>query len=116
MPYPTAAIIRNVRLRSEPFTVSRRDDTTSGSYGESISYTELNAPREILVSGMEESQQPTDAGENQSKRMTFYAVPSVDLQVNDRIEYAGQTYEVLAKTGHPSETDPSVYRYELDDV
>lgn len=116
MPFPTAAFKRAVRQHSEPLTVYRRSGASSGMYGQPTEYDELIEPRRLLMSGMEETQQETDAGENQSQRMVVYAAPGVDLRVNDRIEYRNNTYEVLTETGHPSETNTAVYRYELDDV
>lgn len=116
MPFPAPAFRRAVRQQSESVTVHRRDDTTGSNYGEEITYSQLSNNRDVFFGGVEETQQPTSAGENQSKRLVAYTEDNIDLQVNDRVDYGGSKYEVLTKTGHPSESNPSIYRYELDDV
>lgn len=115
MPVPGEAFKRRVRMHSELLTVHRRDDTTSASYGESLSYTELG-DRNICMAGLEESVQQTPSGERQAQRVAAYTTADVDLQPNDRIDYGSETYEVLTDEGKPTETDPAIYRYELDNV
>lgn len=115
MPVPGEAFFRFVQAHSEPLPVSRRDDTSSSSYGEGLPYSDVGT-RDICMAGLEESVQPTPAGERQSQRVVAYTSSDIDLIVNDRIDYGSEVYEVLTKEGKPTETDPSIYRYELDNV
>lgn len=111
-----------VSRNSNPQTVFRRDAGDSSQYGTDITYSELTDPRELMITGFEESRHPTDAGDRQSKRLVAYSGPSVDLQVNDRIEHGTDLdgnpdkFEVIAKIGRPHEGDPLVYRYEFENV
>lgn len=115
MPLPIAAFERFVRTHSEPLAVDRRDATDDTNYGESLTYSDLGE-REICIAGLEESVQPTPAGERQAQRVVAYTSPEIDLQLNDRISYGSETYEVLTKEGKPKESETAIYRYELDNV
>lgn len=114
MPAPAAAFRRMVNLNAEDLSVSRRDDTTSSSYGEGLTYSSVGTRRVCIVSTQENEQQ-TIAGERQAERIVAYADPDVDVQVNDRIDAGSETYEVTAQTAMPRESDPIIYRYDLDD-
>lgn len=111
---PAAALRRIVQMHSEPVTIERRDTSTTSSYGNDITYTTLPNDRSLYIDGVNESEQPTAAGEFQAMNVIAYSVPSEDIQVNDRFAHGSRTLEVVAKFGVPDDTDPIVYRYELD--
>lgn len=115
-PTPNPAFRRIIRMRAEPVPTKRRDTGASADYGTGPTYSALANDREVFIWGVQESQNPTGAGEQQSMRLTAYAVDTIDLRVNDRIQHGGEWFEVLSKEGKPNEMDTAVYRYELDNV
>ena len=107
-----------IRLYGRRVPVYRRDDSTSGSYGNSLSYTQVsgNGERLIYVSTVTETVDATDAGERQSGRLVAYTPKETDLRVNDRFDHGPKRVEVQAKHGRPNDYDPVVYEYDIDDV
>lgn len=108
------AIRRRAALYSSEITIERRDTAESGTYGSELQYTELQDPREIWISGLGESMQPTMAGERPSMVLIAYTLPDVDLIKNDRLQHDGAMFEVVEKYGMPNDTETVIDRYELD--
>jgi len=98
--------------------VYRRDDATSDTYGNSLSYTQVsgNGERLIYVSTVTETVDGTDAGERQSGRLVAYTPEETDLRVNDRFDHGPKRVEVQAKHGRPNDYDPVIYEYDVEDV
>lgn len=115
MNIPYGAFDRFVRKNAAPVEVSRRDTTEDGNYGSGLPYNSIG-DRNLLIASIEEVRQSTAGGDIQSRSLVAYATTDVDVQVNDRIEYQGDTLEIVASENKPHGNDAAFVRYELQDV
>lgn len=109
-------IRRFIHAQSDELDVQRQPDGSDNLYGTSADYESVGS-RIVAFGGIQESMQPTAAGEIQSQRLVMYSLPDEDIQVDDRLTHGDAgTVEVVAKFDLPNEQNPAVTRYELEDA
>lgn len=112
----TGPIRKTIRAQSTNIEILRQPSDSDNLYGTSSDYKSVGS-RAVAFGGIQESMQPTAAGEIQSQRLIMYSMPDDDIQVDDRLEHGNAgTVEVVAAFDLPNEQNPAVTRYELEDA
>lgn len=115
--FPTGHLREVIEQSSRVFSIDRVTDTPDETqFGSSRSYTEDATTADIYVYQPREQPQFVPEGRVTSGGLEGLCLPSEDVQLEDRIEYAGGTWEVSAKTPIDVGGDTLAYQLTFDRV
>lgn len=119
----TGPVRRFIHVQSDEIEVYRQGTGDDQQYGMTPDYSSVGT-RILAFAGLQESMQPTAAGQNQSRRLIAYSLPDEDIREDDRVYHPPATeqdanepnMEIVASFGLPNEREPAVIRHELEDA
>jgi len=108
---PTGKFRGLVSMNEQSYSIARKTDNTTHQYGsgdQTTGYDQDHHTASLYLFLPQERRVETATGEDLRGDLQGYAQPGTDIQVQDRLEYAGITYEVVAITGVPDDRNPTV--------
>lgn len=88
------ALRRVVRLRSSEYDLTRRTDDGKGRFGEHDESTTTVSDVSLHLFQPNEINVDTEHGERLGGDLQGLALPTADLQFDDRLSHGGESYEV----------------------
>lgn len=105
-----------LRLRRTPYTLDRPDGSHGGRFGSNDSSTTSVSGVELWVFSPQETNINTQYGDRMSGSMRAFALPSADVQVNDRLTHGGHRYEVDDYNHLPNDDEKKLMLIDLTRV
>lgn len=117
MKLPTAPLTRVIKQSSRPFSLDRLDTTSSDTeFGRDQTYISDATTADIYVYQPSERPDHVLEGEQVTGSLRGLCLPSEDVQTDDRLEYAGGTWEIESKVPIDHGTETLAYQLSMQRV
>lgn len=115
--FPTAPFTEIIESSARPFALDRAVESPSETaFGSDSSYEADATIADIYVFAPTERPSYVPEGERQAGALEGLCLPDADVQLDDRLEYGGGTFEVEAMTPIDTRGEVLAYKLTLDRV